>query len=77
MSSQSSDSAMRRSVSIRGGRPPDCQLGELGLRELPRPALLGDLFCDAREEPALVGIDVSQALAEPLKSLSRHIASLL
>jgi hypothetical protein len=42
-----------------------------------RAALLGNLVGDAREEPALVRLDVGESLAEALECIRGHISSLL
>ena len=79
---------MRSSVSIRGGRPPDSsraiadcvvagQLGQLLLGKPEGLPLLGDLLRDAREEPALVGVDVGEPFAKPFESIRSHISRLL
>ena len=80
-SSQSSAFAIRRSVSMRGGRPPDSRRA-IADCVVPRArqaafwesslrlALTGDLLGDLREEPAAVRVDVRQALSQALEDLS-------
>ena len=53
------------------------QLGQLLLGETAGLALLRDLLRDTRKEPALIGIDVREPLAEAFESISLHIPSLL
>jgi hypothetical protein len=48
------------------------QLGHLLLGEPARLALRRDLLRDAREEPALVGVDVGEALAEAFEGTGRN-----
>ncbi len=53
------------------------QLGQLLLGEAEGLPLIGDLLRDAREEPALVGVDVGEPFAKPLESIRGHISRLL
>ena len=85
--SQSSASAIRSSVSIRGGRPPD---SSRAIADCVVPVSSASSFCDrpsalrcevtwsrhAREEPPLVGVDVGESLAELLEGVRAHIAVL-
>ena len=53
------------------------QFGQLLLGEPAGFPLLGDLLRDAREEPALVGVDVGEPFAEAFESIRTHISRLL